>query len=421
MRIIADLHIHSRFSRATSSELNIPNLVKYAKMKGVSLLGTGDFTHPSWLRELKGELQDDDEGILRTREGFPFMLSAEIASIYSQDHALKRIHNIVLCPDFETAEQVIEALRQRKVNVESDGRPITGIRSPELVEMLMGINPMMEIIPAHIWTPWFSLFGSRSGFDRVEDCFQDQTKNIHALETGLSSDPAMNWRLSQLDKFALVSFSDSHSFWPWRMGREATIFEAKEPSYENIVKALRSGEGLEGTIEVDPSYGKYHYDGHRDCGISLKPEDSRKLHDICPACKRPLTIGVLHRVEELADRPEGYRHENSKPFNSLIPLSEIIASAMKATVSSGKVWDEYNKIISSCGSELEALLNASHEALKAATHEKIAGMIIGARSGRIKIRPGYDGVYGEIESDGSVGKRGKRRFEEKPQKTLGDF
>ena len=350
MKIISDLHIHSRYSRATSSDLNVANLVKYAHIKGVNLLGTGDFTHPSWLREVKDEMEEDGSGVLKTKDGFHFILSAEISSIYSQDGQVRRIHNVVLSPDLATVEQVNSALIRRRVNIESDGRPICGIPSPELVEMLKEINPRNEIIPAHIWTPWFSLFGSKSGFNRIEDCFQDQTKHIHALETGLSSDPAMNWRLSQLDRFALVSFSDSHSFWPWRIGREATIFELKELSYDNMIKALKTKEGLAETIEVDPSYGKYHFDGHRDCNISLAPKESEKLRNICPVCKRELTIGVLHRIEELADRNDGHVPENARPFRSLVPLSEIISSVMGANVGSAKVWGEYNKLINAFGS-----------------------------------------------------------------------
>lgn len=786
MKIISDIHIHSRFSRATSNDLSIANLVKYAKIKGVNLLGTGDFTHPSWIREIRSEIAEDGTGILKTQDGFPFILSGEISSIYMQDKRLRRIHNIILSPDFDTVGQVNEALKGKGVKLESDGRPICGISSPELVEILKGINPKNEVIPAHIWTPWFSLFGSKSGFDNIEDCFKDQTKNIHALETGLScydektevltengwkkfpgvkysdkictlntktnkieyqrpfkkffnkydgkmyrlktkridlfvtpnhnllishcdfrkqpefllkradhacnkskrfkkdgvwdgrkvkyfrlpavkikhgsryysgfrqkgemklpvkdwlkffgfwiaegwttqgknsdynvcisnkdesllsemkqtiknlgynfyhdnkinntirirdyqlfhylrrfgkcydkhvpkdikslsrdllkvlleyyikgdghiygrterglsattssirlrddlqeialkigisayykldkkkgslifspgqkkiykrkndtwviyfirqnihtvlpstikkhgykevwqsfkgpvycvsvpnkviyvrrngipvwcgnSDPAMNWRLSSLDRFALVSFSDSHSFWPWRIGREATIFELKELTYDNLIKALRTKEGLAGTIEVDPSYGKYHYDGHRDCNVSLAPKDSEKLRNVCPVCRRPLTIGVLHRVEELADRPEGFVPENAKPFHSLIPLSEIIAFVVGTSVSSGKVWEEYNKLVNAFGSELNVLMEADEERMGKTVKEKIAEMIIKARTGKIKIKPGYDGVYGELESD-SLSKRKKRGMDtsQKPQKTLGDF
>ena len=420
MKVIADLHIHSRYSRATSSDLNIMNLVKYAGIKGVNLLGTGDFTHPSWLDEIRHETSEDGSGILKTREGFPFILSAEISSIYMQDKKLRRIHNVLLCPDFGTAEQINDILTRKGVNIKADGRPICGIPSYELVEILKGINLMIEIIPAHAWTPWFSLFGSKSGFDRIEDCFKDQTKHVHAIETGLSSNPAMNWRLSQLDRFALVSFSDAHSFWPWRIGREATLFEVKDLTYDNIIKALRTKEGLIGTIEVDPSYGKYHYDGHRDCNVSLEPKESEKLHNICPVCRRPLTIGVLHRVEELADpdRQAGFMPKDAKPFYSFLPLSEIIAAVIGTNVASAKVWEEYNKLLNVFGSELNVLMDSSEGHLKKITKEKIADMIIKVREGKIKIRPGYDGVYGEVES----GKRSaKNETLKKPQKTLGDF
>ncbi|MEE9322929.1 MAG: endonuclease Q family protein [Candidatus Aenigmarchaeota archaeon] len=414
MKIISDLHIHSRFSRATSRELNIPNLVKYAKVKGINLLGSGDFTHPSWLRELKNELKEDGTGTLKSRGGFPFILSTEISSIYKQDNAVKRIHNVILSPDFETVDQINDALKGKGVNLESDGRPICGIRSPELVEIVKGINPKNEIIPAHIWTPWFSLFGSKSGFDRIEDCFQDQTKNIFALETGLSSNPAMNRRLSSLDRFALVSFSDLHSFWPWRIGREATIFEMEELTYDNLINAIRTKEGLVETIEVDPSYGKYHYDGHRECGVSLSPKETKKCHNTCPACRRPLTIGVLHRVEELADREEGFAPKGSKPFRSLIPLSEIISFVLKSNLSSRKVWEEYNKLVNAFGSELNVLLEAGEEMMKRVVDDKIVELILKVRSGKAEIKPGYDGVYGELVVEEAGASK-------KPQRKLSDF
>jgi uncharacterized protein (TIGR00375 family) len=399
--------------------MNINNLVKYARIKGVTLLGTGDFTHPSWLDEIRSQLVEDDSGILKTSGGFPFILSGEISSIYMQDKKLRRIHNVVLVPDLETAEQVNSALMRKKVKIESDGRPICGIPAMELVEMLKSINTGIEIIPAHIWTPWFSLFGSKSGFDRIEDCFQDQTKHIHALETGLSSDPAMNWRLSALDKFAMVSFSDSHSFWPWRIGREATLFELENLTYDNLVKALHTKDGLVETIEVDPSYGKYHFDGHRDCNVSLEPNESKRIKNVCPVCRRELTIGVLHRVEELADREHGFVPKGARPFRSLLPLSEIISSAVGANVSSNKVWEEYNKLVAAFGSELNVLVDANEERLKATTTEKIANLLLIVRNGKVKIKPGYDGVYGEIENV-KKSKNENAHFR-KPQKTLGDF
>ncbi len=412
MRIFSDLHIHSRFSRATSKELNLTNLVRYARMKGINLLGTGDFTHPLWLKELKSELKEDGTGILKTEDGFCFILSTEISNIYVQDNKQRRIHNIILAKDFETVDQINEWL-SKSGRLDYDGRPTFGFTCPELVENLISISRDCMVIPAHIWTPWFSLFGSKSGFDSVEECFQDQTKNIFALETGLSSDPAMNWRLSSLDRFRLVSFSDLHSFWPWRIGREATLFDLDELTYENIAKAIKTGEGLAGTIEVDPSYGKYHYDGHRECGISLTPEEARKLNNICPICKRPLTIGVLHRVEELADREEGFIPKNSKPFKSLIPLSEIISIVIGSPLNSKKVWKEYTKLVNAFGSEFRVLLEADEERMRNVADGKIVDLILKVRRGEVKIKPGYDGVYGKLVLDEEVLK--------KPQRTLKDF
>ncbi len=416
MRVISDLHIHSRFSRATSKDLNIPNLVKYAKIKGVNLLGTGDFTHPVWLKELKNELKVDGTGILKNQGGFPFILSTEISSIYKQDNSVKRIHNLILSPSFETVDQINDALKRRGVNLEADGRPICKIRPPELVEMVKEIDPKNEVIPAHIWTPWFSLFGSKSGFDRIEDCFQDQTKNIFALETGLSSDPAMNWRLSPLDRFSLVSFSDLHSFWPWRIGREVTVFDLADLTYDNLIKAMRGKEGMVETIEVDPSYGKYHYDGHRDCKISLDPKSSEKLGNICPVCKRPLTIGVLHRVEELADREEGFVPNGSKPFRSLIPLSEIISFVLGSNLGSSRVWEGYNNLVNVFGSEFNVLLEAGEERMKRIVDDRIVSLVLQVRSGKVGVKPGYDGVYGELFLE-----KGKGPVHGKSQKKLDDF
>jgi uncharacterized protein (TIGR00375 family) len=415
MKIFADLHIHSRFSRATSSDLNITNLVKYAKMKGLNLLGTGDFTHPSWLKELKEELKENESGILKTNDGFSFVLSSEIANVYEQNKEIKRIHNILLAPDFETVEQINEMLKKKGMDIKADGRPVCNIQANEFVEILKEINESIEIIPAHIWTPWFSLFGSKSGFNHIEDCFQDQTKNIHALETGLSSDPAMNWRLSSLDRFALVSFSDAHSFWPWRLGREATIFDLKNFTYSELIKALRTKNGLEGTIEVDPAYGKYHYDGHRECNVLLPPKEAIKYANICPVCKKKLTIGVLHRVEELADRPEGFVPKGAKKFYSILPLSEIVAFVLHANVNSAKVWEEYEKLIKAFGCEFKVLLEAKIKEIENITNPKIAEMISKTREKRLFIRPGYDGVYGEIVN------KEKKIYYTNAQKTLGDF
>jgi len=414
MKIFSDLHIHSRFSRATSRDLNIDNLVKYAKIKGVNLLGTGDFTHPTWLKELKDDLEEDGSGVLKTREGFGFLLSAEVSNIYKDDERQRRIHNIILAKDFETVGQINDWL-SKKGRIDYDGRPIFGFTCPELVENILGISRECMVIPAHIWTPWFSLFGSKSGFDRIEDCFEEQTKNIFALETGLSSDPEMNWRLSSLDRYTLVSFSDLHSFWPWRIGREATVFDLKGLTYENIVKAIKTKEGVAETIEVDPGYGKYHHDGHRECGISLTPSEAKRSKNMCPVCKRPLTIGVLHRVEELADRERGFVPKNSKPFRSLIPLSEIISIVLGSPLNSRRVWEEYNKLINAFGSEFSVLMDAGGYEIKNVSGERVADLILKVRSREAKIKPGYDGVYGEIVL------KGEKSELKGPQKTLKDF
>ncbi len=421
MEIISDFHIHSRFSRATSKEITINNLVKYAKIKGLNLLGTGDFTHPLWLKELKENLKEDGSGILKTEDGFPFILQAEIANIYTQGERGRRIHNIILAPSFEIVEQINSELSKRG-RLDYDGRPIFGFSCIDLVEMMVGISRDIEIIPAHAWTPWFSIFGSKSGFDSVEECFGDKSKFIHALETGLSSDPAMNWRLSSLDKYALVSNSDSHSFWPWRIGREANVFEMERVEYSEFIKIIREKDPKKFlyTIEVDPSYGKYHLDGHRECGICTEPKNSIKANGICPVCKKPLTIGVLHRVEELADRPEGFRPENAMPYKSLIPLSEIISSVLGVDqLYSKKIWDVYNKLIKEFRSEFRVLLKVPESELKKTVKEGVADAIIKVRDGKIKIRPGFDGVYGKaMFSDKAEVKLNELV---KKQKSIADF
>lgn len=418
MRIISDLHIHSRFSRATSKNLDILNLEKYARIKGLDLLGTGDFTHPEWLKELKKELTEDGTGILKTKTGFNFLLQTEISLIYTQDGKGRRIHNVVLAPNFEVVSQITEYLL-KKGRIDYDGRPIFKIPCPEFVESLKKINKDIEIIPAHIWTPWFSMFGSNSGFNTVEECFKDQAKHIHAIETGLSSDPAMNWRLSQLDNLSIVSSSDLHSYWPWRIGREATVFDCKL-DYREIINCLKNKK-IDMTIEVDPDYGKYHLDGHRACDVCLEPKEAIKNKDICPKCGRKLTIGVLHRVEELADRDEGYKPKDAAPFKSLIPLSEILAALIGSSVSSQKTWKEYNNLIGKFGSELNVLLSAGKEEMEKVTDEKIAQAIMKNREGKIKIKPGYDGVYGEPVFENKVELKEEKIKEKHSQTGLSDF
>ncbi len=420
MEIISDLHIHGRFSRATSKQLNIENLEKYARIKGVNLLGTGDFTHPEWITELKKELKDDGTGILRTKTDFPFVLQTEISLVYSQGDRGRRVHLVILAPNFGVVDQITEYLKS-KGRIDYDGRPIFNINSIEFTEKLKGISDKIELIPAHIWTPWFGMLGSKSGFNSVKECFGDQTKHIHALETGLSSDPLMNWRLSQLDKFQIVSSSDLHSFWPWRMGREATVFEFDKLSYDHVLKALRTGDGLKKTIEVDPGYGKYHFDGHRNCNVSLEPRQSKELNNICPSCGKPLTIGVLNRVEELADRKEGYKPAGAKDYLTLMPMSEIISAILGKAISTQTVWKEYYNIMKAGTSEYDVVLNASLEKLKEATNEKIAQALIDNREGKIKVKAGYDGKYG-VPLLGEVKKQPQQEFKIKHKQTsLGEF
>lgn len=390
MNIIADLHIHGKYSQGCSRNITPELLEKYARIKGINLLGTGDFTHPKWFNEELSKLEENN-GILSSKTGFNFIWQTEISLIYTQEKC-RKVHNIILAPNKEIVQQITEYLLS-KGRIDYDGRPIFKIPCPEFVESLRSISPKIEVIPAHIWTPYFSMFGSKSGFDSVEECFQDQTKHINAFETGISSDPAMNWRIPSLDKLNILSFSDAHSYWPWRLGREATEFDLKKLSYDSILKAIRTGEGIKQTIEVDPNYGKYHADGHRSCLFCSNPKNTQKLNGICPVCKKPLIIGVWNRVEELAERPEGYKPKNAKPFTSLIPLSDILGLMLQTSNTTKKVWTEYYKLIEG-KSEFEILMNTSLEELEKLTDPKIAKAIIQARNGEIKILPGYDGVYG---------------------------
>ncbi|MBI2101677.1 DNA helicase UvrD [Candidatus Woesearchaeota archaeon] len=423
MNLIADLQIHSRFSRATSSAITIQNLEKYARLKGINLLGTGDFTHPKWLAELKSELKEDGSGILTSRLGFNFVLQGEISNIYTQDGKARRIHTLLLARNFDIVEQINKALL-KKGRLDYDGRPIFGFSCIELVDMMKEIDDDIEIIPAHAWTPWYGIFGSMSGFDSVEECFKEQSKHIHAIETGLSSDPAMNWRLSRLDKYTLLSSSDAHSFWPWRLGREANIFDIGL-SYDALLGAVRKRKGFVETIEMWPHEGKYHYTGHRNCNVVLSPRESIKLKNICPKCRKPLTVGVAQRVEELADREEGFMPKDAVSFRNLIPLSEVIGGTIVEKVESKKVWEEYYKLTNAFGNEFEVVLNADENKLKKITSEKIAENIIRNRNQKIPFKPGYDGVYGVPifeEKDLEKYNKGKEKIKAKvEQKGLGEF
>lgn len=418
MRVIADLHIHSHYSRATSKQMNIEELCYYAKRKGLNLLGTGDFTHPLWLKEVEEKLEeiDRDSGIYFYK-GVYFILSGEVSLVYVQDKKIRKIHLVILSKSFDDVKKINEFL-EKKANLKADGRPTLDISCPEFVEKVMEISRDNFIFPAHAWTPWFGVFGSKSGFDSIKECFQDQEKNIHAIETGLSSDPEMNWRLSSLDKFTLLSNSDSHSPWSSRIGRECNVFEMKELSYDELIKIIKEKDKKRFlfTIEVDPAYGKYHYDGHRNCNVSLDPSESLKLNNICPVCKKPLTIGVLHRVEELADRPRGFVPKNAIPFIKILPLTELIAKKYKLNLFSKKVFEIEEKFISKFGSELNTLLEAKEEDIRS-IDKNLADLIIKNREGKLNILPGYDGVYGELLLEEKVEERKIKRSE----KNIKDF
>ena len=406
MKMIADLHIHSRFSMATSKEGTPENLDFWARKKGISLIGTGDFTHPVWREELKERLVSEGNGLYRLRdayvkeesrkfpgEGTRFVVSGEISSIYKKNGKTRKVHNVILLPSLEAADAMAQRL-EKIGNIHSDGRPILGLDSHDLLEMMLDVCPEGILIPAHIWTPHFSVLGAKSGFDSVEECFEELAPYIHALETGLSSDPAMNWRISKLDRYQLVSNSDAHS--PSKLGREANLLDI-DCSYEGLYRALQTGEGLEGTVEFFPEEGKYHFDGHRKCGVSLSPVEAERLGEICPVCGKKLTMGVDHRVEQLADRAEGFVKKDGKKYESLVPLPEVISACMGYSTASKKVQGCFEQMIQTLGTEFDILRNVPSEDIKSCAGERIAEGIENVRTGNVKRIPGYDGEYGKIE------------------------
>ncbi len=424
MKFIADLHIHSKFSRATSKEMCLEELDRWADDKGILVMGTGDFTHPQWFREIKEKLEPAESGLFKlkkelkqetikgTRAETRFLLSVEISSIYSKNGKTRRIHNIIFAPDIETAEKINNKLSLRG-NIKSDGRPILGLDAEELAKIVFSVNPEAVIIPAHAWTPWFSLFGSMSGFDSLEECFGKMSDKIFAVETGLSSDPAMNWRLSALDDLALISNSDSHSL--QRIGREANIFDTVL-SYSGIMEAIKNGspknlaeneearKKFVATVEFFPEEGKYHYDGHRACGIVWSPEETKKHKGICPKCRKPVVIGVLNRVNKLADRKEisiGQNYycsfETRVPYYRAVPLDEVISEAMGTGPTSKKVKAKYKELIKKFGNELKILLEIQPKQLEEINEKKIAEALRRLRLGNIEIQPGYDGEYGVVK------------------------
>lgn len=404
MFFYADLHIHSKYSRATSKDCNLEQLALWAQKKGLSIIGTGDFTHPAWFKEINEKLIPAGNGAYRLKpeiekqifqnsEPVRFVLSVEISTIYKKGDKTRKVHHVVFVPDLDTAQnfrQKLDAIG----NINSDGRPILGLDSRNLLETVLESGDDTFIIPAHIWTPWFSVLGSKSGFDSIEECYEDLSDYIFAVETGLSSDPEMNWKVSKLDKFRLVSNSDAHS--PSKLAREATVFDT-EPDYYGIMNALKTGKGYTGTVEFFPEEGKYHEDGHRKCNICLTPDETKKLNGICPVCGKPLTIGVLYRVNELSDRPFDctFVPETGGKVFSLVPLSEIISEILGVGPSSKSVTNEYERLIKKFGSELSILRNVPVEDLSK-DFPLLGEGISRLRQGKVIKHAGYDGEYGTI-------------------------
>lgn len=428
MKFYADLHVHSKHSRATSKELDLEHLYLWAQYKGIHLVGTGDYVHPTWMKELEQKLEPAEEGFFKLKDQYAkpmdayvpkacrapvrFMLTVEISNIYKRLDKVRKVHNLIWSPGFEAAKKV-QAKLGAIGNIKSDGRPILGLDSRDLLEITLEADPQNIFVPAHIWTPWFSVLGSMGGFDRMEDCFADLTNHIYAVETGLSSDPLMNWRLKQLDSFILVSNSDAHS--PSKLGREANIFDT-EFSYPAIYKALADtkDKGLVGTIEFFPQEGKYHYDGHRLCQVRWHPRQTKEHNGLCSGCGKPVTVGVMARVEELADRPEGEKSRRHRPYWNVVPLPEVIAEAKGTGPATKGVQESYMNMLTQLGNEFTILLDASIDQIRRSAGEVIAEGINRMRKGEVKIAAGYDGEYGTVE----IFKHGER---EKIEKQLALF
>lgn len=437
MEIIVDLHIHSHYSRATSKDSTIEGLYRWGKIKGINVIGTGDFTHPLWFAELQEKLEPAEAGLFQLKEEFRkkidptlpqsvrenfirFILTVEISTIYSKGGKVRKLHNLIISPSFESVSS-LNAQLHRIGNLKADGRPILGLDSKELLRMSIETDRRNLFIPAHIWTPWFALFGSKSGFDSIQEAFEELTPHIKAIETGLSSDPFMNWRLKQLQNITMISNSDAHS--PQKLGREATVirlskssppFEGGVPSeleggvvsqsaeeylsYDNLVDAIKTNdERLVGTVEFFPQEGKYHYDGHRVCGVKFTPGETKAHNRICPVCHRPLTVGVDYRVTELADHPEDYRPSHHKKVEYIIPLPEMLAEINGVGTGSKKIGAEYDRVIAGLGNEFDILRTLSIDQIRARGFTELAGVIHRMRTGDIHIEPGYDGVYGVIK------------------------
>jgi len=404
MRVITDLHIHSPYARAVSRDMTLENLDVWAAKKGITVMGTGDFTHPKWMQEIKEKLEPAEPGLYQLRSecrmqnaecATRFMLTVEISSIYTKHKKVHRIHNLIFAPSIQIAETINKELGWRG-NLASDGRPILGLDAEELLKVVVGVDERAVLVPAHAWTPWFSVFGSMSGFDSLAECFGDLTPKIFAIETGLSSDPAMNWRLSGLDDIALISNSDSHSL--QRIGREANVLDCAL-SYDGIMDAIRSHDPTRFlfTVEFFPEEGKYHYDGHASHQVRMAPSETRAAGGRCPTCGRPVTVGVMHRVEALADHPIGVKPPHAIPFRSMVPLDEIIAEAFDQGTNTKKVKEEYERLLTVLGTEFAILMDAPIVDIKAAAAPVIAEGIERVRTGNLQIEPGYDGEYGTVK------------------------
>lgn len=400
MRVIADLHIHSKYSRACSKELELPNIAHWCEKKGIGVCATGDFTHPGWFTSIREELEEIGPGVfeLRSKKSpTKFVLGTEISCIYKKNDQVRRLHHNIFFSKINDVEKFNNALEERGCNLKSDGRPIIGLQSKELLKIVLDINENAMLIPAHAWTPWFAIFGSKSGYDSIEECFEDLSPHVHAIETGLSSDPAMNWRLSGLDNIALVSNSDAHSL--SKLGREANAFDLEDVNYRNIFDILRERDTKKFlyTIEFYPEEGKYHYDGHRDCNLRFSPKESAKHKGICPQCGKKLTLGVMNRVDKLADHEDGRKPKNFVPYKSIVPLEEILSEVFNKGVKTKIVSETYETMISKIGSEFEILLDVDIEIIKKDFGEMISEAIRRVREGEMIIEPGYDGEFGRVK------------------------
>lgn len=402
---ILDLHIHSRYSRACSPDLVLPRIARACEIKGIDIVATGDYTHPAWFAHIKDSLVEENEGVYKLKNENSkarFILSTEISCIYKHKDATRRVHLLILAPNIAAVEKFNNILQERGINIRSDGRPIMGLSSKEVLGMILDIDPRFMMIPAHIWTPWFSVLGSKSGYNSLEECFEDLSPHIRAAETGLSSDPPMNRRLSVLDNITLVSNSDAHS--PDNLGREANVFsfaDDAEITYKEITRIIKEGDRRKFlyTIEFYPEEGKYHFDGHRDCGVVLSPKETKKNKFLCPKCRKPVTVGVAHRVEDLASREmDEIPKDKFIPHKYIVPLRELLAKIFSVGPKSKKVAAEYDRLINNAGNEFHILLDAEPELIKKhATEPAIAEAIVNMRAGKVRVSPGYDGEYGRVE------------------------